>query len=373
MSLSVALMKRPLVAGLILGLAVAPGLAACTPDASAPGGQIASDDACGSQRSQLTSIGDYFTQAMIVGAVSGAALGALTGALVSGGDLESTLAGAAIGGVGGAAAGYYSAKAEANSDRGSLVGGVYKDLYSENQQIDRTTTAFRAVRACRTAEAERIRADYRAGRMTADEARAKLADVKSKFEWEVKYAEEVGGKMNERGEQYSYAATEISHFDASTRPPVATAATYQVSGPVLRLVASKSTRVRELPGTSSRQIGGLKAGETVEARAVSGASGQWMRIRLADGTPGFVSASLLVSPDKYKGNATAVASRPDVQTSAPPPQSAGGVVQLAETNQIKQKALADDVSESRSVLSSATFELDQPITLMPGAGDRSPA
>lgn len=373
MARSIAFLKRPLVASLVLGLAVAPGLGACTPDASAPGGQIASNDACSSQRGQLTSIGDYFTQAMVVGAVSGGALGALTGALVSGGDLESTLAGAAVGGVAGAAAGYYSAKAEANSNPAQLVGGVYKDLYSENQQIDRTTTAFRAVRACRTAEADRIRADYRAGRLTADEARAQLADVKKKFEWEIKYAEEVGGKMNERGEQYSYAATEISHFDNRTPPPAARAASYQVAGPVLSRVASKSTRVRELPSTSSRQIGGLKAGEVVEARVVSGTSGQWMRVRLADGTPGFVSASLLVEPGKYRGETQTVASRAEPQASAPPPQSAGGVVQLAETNQIKQRALSDDVSESRSVLSSATFELDQPITLAPSGEDRSAA
>ncbi|WP_165837750.1 SH3 domain-containing protein [Zavarzinia aquatilis] len=373
MAAPIAFLKRPLVASLIIGLAVAPGLGACTPDASAPGGQIASDDPCTGPRGQLTSIGDYFTQAMVVGAVGGAALGALTGALVSGGDLESTLAGAAVGGVAGAAAGYYSAKSEANSNPTQLVGGVYKDLYTENQQIDRTTTAFRAVRACRTAEADRIRADYRAGRLSADDARAKLADVKKKFEWEVQYAEEVGGKMNERGEQYTYAATEISHFDGRTTPPAPSAASYQVSGPVLSRVASKSTRVRELPSTSSRQIGGLKAGEVVEARVVSGTSGQWMRVRLADGTPGFVSASLLVTADKYRGETTAVASRAEPQVSAPPPQSAGGVVQLAETNQIKQRALADDVSESRSVLSSATFELDQPITMAPGTGHRTPA
>lgn len=366
MSAPATFFKRRLPAALAIGLLVGPGLVACGPDYSAPGGQIAANDPCTSQRGQLTSIGDYFNQAMIEGAVAGAALGALTGALLSGGDLESTLAGAAVGGVAGAAAGYYTAKQEANSDRTVLVGGVYKDLYSENQQIDRTTAAFRAVRACRTAEANSIRADYRAGRITADDARAKLADVKNKFEWEVKYAEDIGGKMNERGEEYTYAATEISQFDSRTRPPATRAATsYQVTGPIKELVASKSTRVRELPSTDSRQIGGLKAGEVVEAREVTGTNGKWMRIRLADGTPGFISASLLVTADKYRGETKTVASRAEPQTAAPPPQSAGGVVQLAETNQIKQRALQDDVSESRTMLSSTTFELDQPISFGP--------
>ncbi|MDD3446488.1 MAG: hypothetical protein PHS60_13825, partial [Zavarzinia sp.] len=273
MSAKAKFLKHRLPAVLAISLLVAPGLGACVPDASAPGGQIAADDPCSSQRGQLTSIGDYFNRAMIEGAVAGAALGALTGALISGGDLESTLAGAAIGGVAGAATGYYSAKAEANTDRTVLVGGVYKDLYSENQQIDRTTSAFRAVRACRTAEANSIRARYKAGTITADDARAQLADVKQKFEWEVQYAEEVGGKMNERGEQYTYAATEISHFDGRTRAPATPAAqSYQVTGPIKRLVASKSTRVRELPTTGSRQIGGLTPGETVEAREVTGTS-----------------------------------------------------------------------------------------------------
>ncbi|MFA5121685.1 SH3 domain-containing protein [Zavarzinia sp.] len=365
-------LKKHLPAVFAIGLLVAPGIAACVPDSSAPGGTIAANDPCSSQRSQLTAIGDYFNQAMIEGAVAGAALGALGGALI-GGDWQSAAIGAGVGAVGGAVAGYYSAKAEANTDRTQLVGGVYKDLYSENQQIDRTTAAFRGVRACRTAEANGIRADYKAGRISADEARGRLAAVKTKFEWEVQYAEEVGGKMNERGQEYTYAATEISHFEPGTRTPTTAAASganYQVTGPVLTRVASKSTRVRELPSTSSRQIGGLKAGEIVEAREVTGVSGGWMRVRLADGTPGFVSASLLVTQDRYRGDTAAVASRAEPQTAAPPPQSAGGVVQLAETNQIKQRALADDVSESRTMLSSTTFELDQPLTLAPlGAVD----
>jgi outer membrane lipoprotein SlyB len=356
--------KRRLPALLAMSLLLGPSLAACVPDSSAPGGQIAANDPCSSQRGQLTAIGDYFNQAMIEGAIGGAVLGGLTGLLI-GGDAQSAAIGAGVGAVAGAAAGYYTAKAEANTDRTVLVQGVYKDLATENSQIDRTTSAFRAVRACRTAEAQRIRADYKAGRINADQARAQLAEVKAKFEWEVSYAESVSTKMEERGSEYTYAATEISSFDPRARAPAPVASSYQVTGPIRELVANKSTRVRELPSTSSRQIGGLKAGEVVEAREVTGTSGNWMRIRLADGTPGFVSASLLVTQDKYRGDTKAVASRAEPVAAAPPAQSASGVVQLAETNAIKQRALADDTAESRTMLSSTTFELDQPITMDP--------
>lgn len=372
MSATAAQKNRRLPALLAMGILVGPALAGCVPDSSAPGGQIASNDPCSSQRSQLTSIGDYFEQSMIEGALIGGIVGGL-GGLAIGGDAQSAAIGAGVGAVAGAAAGYYSAKAEANQDRTVLVRDVYKDLSTENTQIDRTTAAFRSVRACRTAEAGRIRADYAAGRITADQAKAQLADVKKKFEWEIAYAEEVSTKMDDRGDEYTYAATEISHFDARTKPPAATATSYQVSGPIRELVASKSTRVRELPSTSSRQIGGLKAGEVVEVRDVTGVDGKWLRVRLADGTPGFVSASLLVAKDKYRGDTQAVASRAEPTTAAPPPQTAGGVVQLAETNAIKQRALADDAAESRAMLSSTTFELEQPITMDPTKNIRTTA
>jgi outer membrane lipoprotein SlyB/SH3-like domain-containing protein len=347
---------------------VASGLQGCA-GSGLPGSQsisVDNSDVCRAERAQLRSVEDFFSRAIVQGAAAGALTGATAGGLL-GGDIEGALTGAAAGAVVGGITGYWLARQQASSDTTTLVQNVYGDLSTENQQIDRTTASFRAVRDCRFNEAKTIKADFAAGKITREDATQRLATVKSRFNEELGYAESLGAKIGQRGGEFDYASNEVLKLDPNAQQTLAQRRAEEAAAvptPVF-LVAKSATKVRSSPANKAEQVASLAKGDAV--LVVGEADGNWTQVKLDDGTEGYMPRKQLETSAEAKARAAKAAEAARKARAAnkpPPPRDAAGVAELTESNQLKRKALGDEVGQAKAVAFSA-FDLDKPISALP--------
>ncbi|MBI3707392.1 MAG: hypothetical protein HY246_06910 [Proteobacteria bacterium] len=340
-------------------------LQGCAEGGFAPGFSgytVAADDVCRAERTELKSVEDFFTRSMIQGAVAGAVAGGLAGAIIGGGRGSAVLAGAATGAVVGGFAGYYQARQQAAKSNAELVQSISSDITNENQQVDRTTAAFRRLRTCRFEQARGIKADFAAGKIDRDEAAKRMAKVKVLFQEDVAYAEGLGAKMGERGDQYRQATTEVLKIDPSQAavPPPAGPTAAPASNAAVATVAA---RVREQPSADGKTLTSLAPGARVGLAAPLNAKSEWTQVRMDDGRTGYVATRLLGEPGTAPAAATARATPPAPRATTPSEPTT--VAALTDSNQFKRKAFSDDVGESKKVAAGPAFDLDAPVTQAP--------
>jgi hypothetical protein len=155
-------------------------------------------DSCHAQAVALDETGDFFGQDILAGAAMGAAGGALIGGLVSG-NLKGALIGAVAGGAAGAAGGYWEALQQQNENTAQLESTVAGNLTTENAQIDKTQLAFNEDMDCRFQQAATIRANYKAGTITEDQAVTQMAQVKTWAQRDLQLAQTINGQIQSRG------------------------------------------------------------------------------------------------------------------------------------------------------------------------------
>lgn len=194
-------------------------LALLLPGCAGMGGGEADDpnDVCRPERVALRSTGQFFAQDIIEGAAVGAVAGGLIG-LVAGGNARSAALGALAGGALGAVGGYWRARQKQYANQAQLYQAVYGDLERENASIDKTQIAFSRLVACRDNEAARIRADYRAHRLTREQAAALMAAVRAHADSDLRLARSISGHIHQRSEDFSYASREIEGAPARSGP-----------------------------------------------------------------------------------------------------------------------------------------------------------
>ncbi len=289
----------------------------------------------------------------------GAAVGGLTGYL-AGGDAKSTLFGAGAGAVTGAVGAYFIAKQKAaNGNPTALADSVYDDLNNENSEIDGVTGTFEKLRDCRLDAARSVKDDLAAHRISRDDAQAKLKKIHDWLIEDIDFADALGAKMNERGAAYADASDKLSESEPSAKRTLHTrqrTAGRSGSAGAGELVASAAARVREGPSTSSRQIASLAPGGAVATLGGGDTPEGWTHVRLGDGRSGYIASRLL-------HEAGAGAAGP------PPPKDVAGVAQLTESNQLKRKALTEDVADAKSDANGSAFQLSGSISRVRPAPD----
>lgn len=217
-------------------------LAACggllLPGCSTQSQRLGADDGsdvCRPQRVTLDSTGDFFGEDIVKGAAIGAVGGGLVG-LLAGGNARSAAIGAVAGGVAGAAGGYFAARQQQSSDQASLYRTVSSDIDRDNAVIDKTQIAFNQLVDCRRGEANRIRADLRAGRITRPQAEAAMAAVRQRSQVDVQMAQAINGRIEQRGNDFALAnqqvnpgASSAGRASSRARPPSTPAGQVQVA------------------------------------------------------------------------------------------------------------------------------------------------
>lgn len=183
-------------------------LAGCTTQSQRIGADDGSD-VCRPQRVALDSTGNYFGEDLVKGVAIGAVGGALIGGLATG-NARGAIAGALAGGAAGAAVGYWQAKVQQEKDQASLLRGIAADLTRENDSIDKTQLAFNQLIDCRKGEASRIRGELTAGRLTRPQAETAMAGVRQRYEQDIKIAQAISDKVQDRGANFLYANEQVN-------------------------------------------------------------------------------------------------------------------------------------------------------------------
>ncbi|HLY54408.1 MAG TPA: SH3 domain-containing protein [Stellaceae bacterium] len=319
-------------------------------------------DACGVQHRDFADSQNYYlnetAQGAIFGALGGAALGALTAAAVGGNVGQGAAIGAGAGAVTGAYAGYWNAKQKDYKDQTQLTQSIYDDVRKASTEMDRTSTTFAALKQCRYEHAALIKAQYKQGTLTRDQAQAQLADQQKRFKDEVVLARKYGEKMSDQEKNFSVAATNLAADDPDAQQALKTprrtaAATPTAGGTTLTVV--KAANVRSAPDANSTRLGGLSPGDKV-ASAGAPVNG-WRKITY-NGQDAYVSEGIFsATPAAAPAPTTAAA------TPAPAPESSDKKVAVAQnvTETIPEKREHYDKSvDDADKGSSIAFNLDQP-------------
>jgi len=196
-------------------------LAAWLAGCAATTGLVGEDrgDACADQRAELRSAKDYYANAIVAGAVTGAAVGlsiAKAKAMLGHGDKDKkkeAVKGAVTGAVAGAIGGYYLARQKNARDLQSLAESIRADIVADNAEISRAKVAFGKLKQCRFGAAQAVKADYAAGRIAREEAVRRLGDLRQRFDADLAIADDVGARMANRSKEFSHAANELIRQD----------------------------------------------------------------------------------------------------------------------------------------------------------------
>jgi hypothetical protein len=193
--------------------------------ASKPPLAIDSADPCGAQRADFAKSKDYFTDQIVTGAVTGAALGALAGvglALVTHSNVgTAALIGGGTGLLAGGTTAYTKTLAEKSKDQAEMAQHVNDDLRREGDEIDHTTAAFARLRSCRYQQAALIKAQVRRHAMTRPDGLTQIAFERDRFDEELKLAREYDIAMTKRGSQFDDAAKSLNENPTPAAAPSA--------------------------------------------------------------------------------------------------------------------------------------------------------
>jgi hypothetical protein len=253
------------------------------------------------QRTELRSAKNYYTEAVVKGTVLGAVAGGLAGAHFGGSDAAAILTGAVAGAVVGGMGSYYLVKQKVAADARQLAASIHSDILADNAQIDRATVAFAKLRECRFEEARQVKADFIAGRIDREQALSRLNALKQRFGADVEIAEAIDVKIASRAKEFEYASAELIKQDPEAQAYLA---------------------VRE--AEKRQEIEAAK--KPVKKKLVK---------------------------KKSMRKKTSLQKKP-----APPPDTpVVAVATITETNQVKQKAFADDVQKAKA-LAEPTFSLE---------------
>jgi SH3 domain-containing protein len=312
-------------------------------------------DACGHEHAVFADSKSFYleqvAQGALLGTLGGAALGALAASASHGNVGKGAAIGAGAGLVAGGAAGYFNARQQQASDQAALANSIHGDINRAAQEMDRATTTFAALRGCRFAAADRIKAAFRQGGLSREQAAAQLADQKRRFDEELALAREYGAKMAEQDQQFRFAADSLVKQDPGAQQTLANRAAQMGTGDYVAVIA---VVVRSGPSNSADRVTALGKGQRVHGLA-DPTAGEWRKIALDDGGSGYVSRKYL-SPV-----ANPAAPAPVPATSTPPAATSRNVqVAVAATETIPEKRVAygrsvDDAAKQ----SNLSFNLDQ--------------
>ena len=199
---------------------------------SDPTGMFGSDrlvpqagDPCASERAAFSSSQSYFGANLVSDTMMGSMKSVasnLAGRIGSGSTTNLTR------GLGptafrGAQAGYLSSIAKRSSgNEAEMVQQMSSDLRRENEQVDKLHGSFERLQSCRFQQAGLIKTRARSGRLMPDEAREELGVERRLFDEELAKARQSGSNMENRDEQFQYAAQELNRPGAAPAVSVQT-------------------------------------------------------------------------------------------------------------------------------------------------------
>ena len=294
-------------------------------------------DGCRTQLVALDSTGNFFGEDILRGAAIGAVGGALVGGLATG-RWQGALIGAAAGGLGGAAVGYFGAVQRQARDQAAVSAQIGSDLQRENAELDRTQVAFDQLMDCRLRSAAIVRGAAMEGRLDRGTARAQLAEIRGRFDGDLRLAQAINGRIATRGGEFDTAIDAVVPGGKEGARNV-----YATRRQVVQAAPRRTVALRFRPNSGSAEVAQIGARDVVSVRP--GSAGFAM-VETASGVRGYAPA------EAFQGTRAAnFGSVPDVQASG------GDMRTRAATNIARRETFSESVGNAERLASSGGFEL----------------
>ncbi|HVJ52718.1 MAG TPA: SH3 domain-containing protein [Aliidongia sp.] len=343
--------------GLMLAGSLALAVEGCASGGNMFSGGPDPSDSCGREHVAFAESKSFYlqeaAQGALLGALAGAALGAAGAAATGGNAGKGALIGGGVGLVAGGAAGYFNARAKENADRSALAGSISSDITKAAGEIDRTSTTFAAVRQCRFAASDRIKAAYKAGALSREQAATQLGDQKRRLDDEIALARQFGSKMAEQDQSFRFASDQLVKDDPQAQQYMAARQAQIASAGGEDYVATAAVNVRASPSAGGPKVGALYKGQHVQL-SDEPAPGDWRKVALDDGTTGYVSMQYLTSAANAAAAPATPAPRPPVNTANRNVQVAVGATETIPEKRVAYDHAVDDAANQ----SNLAFNLD---------------
>jgi hypothetical protein len=174
--------------------------------------QMYPSDPCGAQRQEFVKGKSYFAVDLASSVFGSAYQGALdnyNSTKESGGNTFKAFFKGVGGAFKGGKSGYFQARAGQAKDQQELEKNINSDLTTEGKNIDSTTAAFARLRACRFAEATRIKTSVRAHRLDRVTGVTQIEFERDRFSEEVGLAHTFGLNMAQHDDQFKDASAAV--------------------------------------------------------------------------------------------------------------------------------------------------------------------
>jgi hypothetical protein len=296
--------------------------------------RIGPDDGTDSCRPQLVALdetGHFFTTDIFAGAATNALSGAWNG-LLSGGGVQAIVSNTL-----GATTDYWNTLQQQSMDRMVLSLRVSGDLTRENDGIDRTQQAFNNLMDCRFRQAQAIRANLAARRISRPEAVAEMAVVRERVQRDLGLAQDINSRIDGRAHQFDVAVDHVSPGAPpapSPRPTVSQASAVRRPAPLLLRPDPAAPPVTQLDARQQVTVTGP-------------AQGGYAPVTTANGTRGYAPVASLDNPGKVPQAPPPAASKPAGE---------GDVRTLAGSNAERRDNFADSVAVSQQAAATG-FEI----------------
>ncbi len=160
--------------------------------------------ACYQPIQELRDSGDKTTQYTAIGAVSGAAVGALLGGL-AGRNTTGVLVGAGAGALAGGLMGYAKAKQDSIKDARARYASYVGDIQGEAGKLDQVTLAGKASRACYEQSFDALVAQYKAKQISREEYKARYDEIRAGMQEASRILGQAYGAGQEKDKEFQAA------------------------------------------------------------------------------------------------------------------------------------------------------------------------
>ncbi|ABC21670.1 hypothetical protein [Rhodospirillum rubrum] len=172
-------------------------------------GEDYSRDVCKTKRDELIALDNHFSSNMvaggIIGTLAGAGLGAAAAAATNGDIITATLIGAAAGMAVGAGSAYWNELSKQHGEGELLLFSLLGDMRRDEEKVTKAQIALDNLMSCRRTEAAQVHADYRAKRISAQEAKTRMEAIRRRAEKDVSVAKDINKGVQDRRGSYEYA------------------------------------------------------------------------------------------------------------------------------------------------------------------------
>jgi hypothetical protein len=258
---------------------------------------------------------------------------------------------------------YYAGLRRAGTSSALQAQGLTTDLATTANAVDRVTSSFATLKACRLDRAEEIRTGVTGGSLAAAQMAPLMAAERGSFEGEIQIARGAAGALDQRVTLLRLVADRLAATAPGVDLKVARAAAAPPA-PAQFFMVTAAAPIYAKPASTATHVSELRRLQRVQGPGGEAAPG-WVQLTLNDGSPGYVESAVL-RPAQINGSAQKAAARAEIMREADGDPVASAVLVARVGLPDRQQALSSLIETSAENLAVA-FTTSLPSAVEPDA------